>query len=81
MQGLMEECDDGSFRTGPGVVLAVDGSRLKVPRTLNNERRFCRPKKKARKKSKPQKHGRKAKRKMSPTRKALTGHQAGKTCK
>ena len=67
MQGLIEECDGGSFRTGPWAVLAIDGSRLKVPRTLENERRFCKAKSKARKKSKPQR-GRKAKRTKSPTR-------------
>ena len=69
MQGLMRECDDGSFRIGLWLVLAVDGSRLKVPRTLKNERRFCKPKTKARKKSKSQKRGRNAKRTKSPTRK------------
>jgi hypothetical protein len=60
MQGLMRECDDGSFRIGLWLPLAVDGSRLKVPRTLKNERRFCKPwqKTKARKKPKIQKRGR-----------------------
>lgn len=68
MQGLMRACDDGSFRIGLWLVLAVDGSRLKVPRTLKNERRFCKQKK-TRKKSKAQKRGHKAKRTKSPTRK------------
>ena len=67
MQGLMRDCDDGDFRIGLWLALAVDGSRLKVPRTLKNERQFCKPKKKkARKKSKTQKCGKRTK---SPTRK------------
>jgi hypothetical protein len=66
MQGLMKECDNGNFRIGRWLVLAIDGSRLKVPRTLKNERRFCKRKKtKARKKSKPKKCGKRTK---SPTR-------------
>ena len=68
MQGLMEECDNDSICTGPWVVLAVDGSRLKVPRTLKNERRFCKPKMKSRKKSNRPKRARDAKRAKSPTR-------------
>jgi hypothetical protein len=66
MQGLMRECDDGSYRIGRWLVLAIDGSRLKLPRTLKNKRRFCKAKK-VRKKPKPQKRGRKAKRTKSPT--------------
>ena len=67
MQGLMKECDHGSFRIGLWLVLAIDGSRLKVPRTLKNERRFCKPKKKTKKRKKPktQKCGKRTK---SPTR-------------
>jgi hypothetical protein len=67
MQGLMRECDDDGFRVGLWLALAVDGSRLKVPRTSKNERRFCKPtrKAKARKNSKAQKRGRT----KSPTRK------------
>ncbi len=38
MQGLMRECDDGSFRIGLWLALAVDGSRVKVPQTLKKER-------------------------------------------
>ena len=67
MQCLMRACDDGSFRIGLWLVLAVDGSRLKVPRTLKNERRLCKPKTKARKKSKPKRRGRNVKRTKSPT--------------
>jgi hypothetical protein len=70
MQGLMKDCDDGDFRIGLWLALAVDGSRLKVPRTLKNERWFCKPKRraKARTKSKTQKRGRNAKRTKSSTR-------------
>lgn len=70
MQGLMKDCDDGDFRIGLWLALAVDGSRLKVPRTLKNERRFCKPKRKAkaRKKSKTQKRGRNTKRTKSSIR-------------
>jgi hypothetical protein len=61
MQGLMKACDD-NFRIGRWLVLAIDGSRLKVPRTLKNQQRFCKPKKtKARKKSKSQKCGKRTK--------------------
>lgn len=67
MQGLMRECDDDSYRIGRWLVLAFDGSRLKVPRTLKNKRRFSKAKK-ARKKSKPQKRGCKVKRTKSSTR-------------
>ena len=69
MQALMRACDDGDFRIGLWLVLAIDGTRLQVPRTLKNERRFCKPKAKARKKSKARKRGRSAKRTKSPTRK------------
>ena len=70
MQSLMRECDEGSLRIGLWLVLAVDGSRLKVPRTLKNEQRFCKPrqKTKARKKSKRPKRGHNSKRTKSPTR-------------
>jgi len=62
LQGLMKECDSGNFRIGLWLTLAVDGSRLEVPRTLKNELQFCKPpqKAKARKKSKTQKRGRNA---------------------
>ena len=56
MQGLMRKLDDASSRIGRWVVFAVDGSRLKVPRTRENERRFCKPKAKSRKKSFKRKH-------------------------
>lgn len=49
LQGLMKQCDAGNFRIGMWVVLAVDGSRLKVPRTRKNEQRFCKPPQKGKK--------------------------------
>ena len=68
MQGLMKDCDHGDFRIGLWLALAVDGSRLKVPRTLKNQRQFCKPKQKTKagKKSKTQKSGKQTK---SSTRK------------
>ena len=70
LQALMKDCDDASFRIGLWLALAVDGTRLKVPRTLKNEQRFCKPPKKTKagKKSKTQKRDRKAKRNKSSTR-------------
>ena len=69
MQGLLKECDEGQFRIGLWLALAVDGTRLEVPRTLKNEQRFCkwRQRSKARKKSKTQKRGRKTKGTKSST--------------
>ena len=43
MHHLMEKVNSGGFRIGLWVVLAVDGSRLNVPRTRANEQRFCKP--------------------------------------
>jgi hypothetical protein len=50
MQRLMEECGGSLWRVGRWLPLAVDGSRVSVPRTKKNEERFCKPKKKGRKK-------------------------------
>jgi hypothetical protein len=52
LQGLMKNCGQAEFRIGLWVVLAVDGSRFNVPRTLQNQKAFCKPpKKKKRKKN------------------------------
>ena len=69
LHGLMEQCDETSFRVGLWVALAVDGSRVGVPRTLKNEKQFCKSKKaaKKRKKTKSKKRGRHAKCKKAPT--------------
>lgn len=66
MQSLMQRCDEANFRVGIWLALAVDGSRVGVPRTLKNERQFC--KKNQRKKKGKKKRGRHAKGK-APTHK------------
>ena len=43
LQHLMKECNEDSWRVGLWVALAVDGSRVQVPRTAKNEQRFCKP--------------------------------------
>ncbi|HEV3257648.1 MAG TPA: transposase [Gemmataceae bacterium] len=40
---LMEEQGGEHWRVGPWVALAVDGSRISVPRTKENEKTFCAP--------------------------------------
>ena len=50
LQELMKKCDEESWRVGLWLALAVDGSRVQVPRTVKNEHRFCKPPKKRRKK-------------------------------
>jgi hypothetical protein len=40
---LMEQHGDGHWRVGRWVPLAVDGSRISVPRTKDNEKAFCAP--------------------------------------
>jgi hypothetical protein len=52
LQELMRKCDEKSWRVGLWLALAVDGSRVQVPRTLKNEQRFCKPPKKKGKKKK-----------------------------
>lgn len=69
LHGLMKECDEANFRVGLWLALAVDGSRLGVPRTLKNEREFCKPREMRRKgKKKTKKRGRHAKRTKSTNR-------------
>ena len=41
LQQLMEQVGDGYWRLGEFLVLAVDGSRVTVPRTKSNERAFA----------------------------------------
>jgi hypothetical protein len=55
----MEECGKDSWRTGRWLPLAVDGSRVSVPRTQPNEKRFCKPRQQGRKKC-AKKRGRQA---------------------
>ena len=67
LHDLMEKCDDGSYRVGRWFVLAVDGSRIKVPRTLKNEQRLCKPKKKSKRSKKSKSTAHKSKRTGSRT--------------
>jgi len=70
MQSLMQQCDEANFRIGLWLALAVDGSRVNVPRTLTNERRFCKPKTKSKRKKKAKKkRGRSATSKRARTHK------------
>lgn len=66
MHALMERTDEARFRTGLWLALAVDGSRIDVPRTVPNEQRFSKPKY-ARKKSKKIKRSRHANRSRANT--------------
>lgn len=43
LQRLMEEHGGDHWRVGRWVALAVDGSRVSVPRTKDNEKAFCAP--------------------------------------
>jgi len=58
MHQLMANVDSSSFRVGLWVVLAVDGSRLNVPRTRANEQRFCKPTTNGRKRNNKKKNKR-----------------------
>lgn len=62
LHDLMRECDAKTWRVGLWLALAVDGSRLNVPRTVANEQRFCKPRSKGRKKRRGKKRGRHANR-------------------
>jgi len=61
LHDLMKECDTKTWRVGLWLALAVDGSRLNVPRTLANEQQFCKPRSERRKKRRGKKRGRYAK--------------------
>lgn len=71
LHALMEKSDKTSFRVGLWLALAVDGSRVDVPRTLPNERQFCKLKQQQKKKKskKPKRRGRHATSKRAPTHK------------
>ena len=61
LHGLFQDIGSNSWRVGRWLPLAVDGSRVSVPRTAPNERRFCKPPKKgSKKKKKTHKRSRKA---------------------
>ena len=70
LQSLMADCDDGSWRIGLWLALAVDGSRVGTPRTWKNELRFCKPAVKRGKKKgkKAKKRSRRATRNAAPLR-------------
>ena len=56
---LMERCNEDQWRVGFWLALAMDGSRVSVPRSERNEQRFCKPaggKKKSKKKNKRSRH-------------------------
>jgi hypothetical protein len=64
LQSLMRQSGQASWRVGKWLPLAVDGSRLGVPRTQRNEERFSKPRKsRGKKKSGTKKRGRHAQRK------------------
>lgn len=70
LHGLMQKSDKSGFRIGIWLALAVDGSRLDVPRTLQNEAQFCKSAQNKKKKSKKaRKRGRHATSKNAPTHK------------
>lgn len=71
MHQVMEKVNSRGFRIGLWVVLAVDGSRLNVPRTRANEQRFCKPtmKRKNRHNKKKNKRGRHATKRTPVSRK------------
>jgi hypothetical protein len=78
LHGLMREHGDKHWRVGLWLALAVDGSRVSVPRTKANEKAFCAPNfgkgKTARyrkKKSKGVRANKKAKEKMQPVKPQL----------
>ncbi len=64
VQSLMQQSGEAHWRVGKWLPLAVDGSRVSVPRTQQNEERFNKPRKRrGKKKSRTNKRGRHAHRK------------------
>jgi hypothetical protein len=64
LQSLMRQSGQAGWRVGKWLPLAVDGSRVSVPRTQRNEEQFNKPKKpRDKKKSRTKKRGRHAQRK------------------
>jgi Transposase DDE domain len=64
IQSLMQQSGQAAWRVGKWLPLAVDGSRVSVPRTEPNEKRFNKPRKpRGNKKSPTKKRGRHAQRK------------------
>jgi len=69
LQSLMQQSGQAGRRVGKWLPLAVDGSRVSVPRTQQNEERFSKPKKpRGKKKSRTNKRSRHAQRKRRKQR-------------
>jgi hypothetical protein len=68
LQSLMQPTDPAAWRVGAWLPLAVDGSRLSVPRTGPNEARFNKPPRRRTKKSAKTKRARQAHRQRSHRR-------------
>jgi len=75
LQDLMKEHGDTHWRVGLWLALAVDGSRVSVPRTKDNEKAFCAPNygkgktaKYRKKKTKGKRVRKKSKEKMQPVK-------------
>jgi hypothetical protein len=64
LQSLMRQCGQSNWRVGKWLPLAVDGSRIGVPRTQRNEEQFNKPRRsRGTKKSRAKKRSRHAQRK------------------
>jgi hypothetical protein len=69
LQSLMQQSGQAAWRVGKWLPLAVDGSRVSVPRTQQNEERFNKPRKpRGKKKSRANKRSRHAQRKRQKQR-------------
>ena len=68
LQNLMEQCGENQYRIGVWLALAMDGSRIGVPRTEKNAHRFCKPPNSKKKKPQKNRRSRHAKRKRSQVR-------------
>jgi hypothetical protein len=69
VQSLMQQTGQAAWRVGKWLPLAVDGSRVSVPRTQRNEERFNKPRKRrGKKRSRTNKRGRHALRKRQKRR-------------
>jgi len=74
LHDLMRICDAKTWRVGLWLALAVDGSRLNVPRTVANEQRFCKPRSEKRNKRRSKKRGRHANRKKAANKSRRKSH-------
>jgi Transposase DDE domain len=69
VQSLMQQSGQTASRVGKWLAVAVDGSRVSVPRTQRNEERFNKPRKRrGKKRSRTNKRGRYARRKRQKQR-------------